>query len=113
MFDRKTVGSEELVKTLDVKNADLAVIDMHASIKEIAFKYSNGMLVKYLPFELRIISRDIDPVFNISNAGTVSQGHAQKVCVPLVSVDSIEFVKDAGAVIEVTTRKDANLLEIE
>lgn len=113
MFDRKTVGSEELVKTLDVKSADLAVIDMHPSIKEIAFKYSNGMLVKYLPFELRTISRDIDPVFSIANSGTVAQGHTQKVCVPLVSVDAIEFVKDAGAVIEVTTRRDANLLEIE
>lgn len=113
MFDRKTLGSEELQKTLDVKSADLAVIDLHPTIKEISFRYSNGMLVKFLPFELRTISRDIDPVFAINQDSTVSQGHTQKLCIPLIEVDAIEFVKDTGAVIEVTTRRSANLLTVE
>ncbi|TXI68908.1 MAG: hypothetical protein E6Q46_00350 [Flavobacterium sp.] len=113
LFDRKTIGSEELQKSLDVRNADLCVIDMHPSIKEISFKYENGMQVKFLPFELRTIARDIDPVFSINQNASVSQGHSQKVCLPLVAVNSIEFVKDTGAVIEITTRKAGNLLTIE
>jgi hypothetical protein len=113
MFDRKTLASEELQKTLDVKNADLCVIDMSETIKEILFKFSNGTAVKYLPFELRTISRDNDPLFAISQDNSVLQGHDQRVVLPLLEVDYLEFVKDTGAVIEVTTRKSANLLTIE
>jgi hypothetical protein len=113
VFDRKTLASEELQKTLEVKSADLCVIDMHGSIKELLFKFSNGTAVKYLPFELTCISRDNDPVFAIQQDNTVLQGHSQRVVLPLLEVDFIEFVKDTGAVIEVTTRKSANLLTIE
>lgn len=113
MFDRKTIGSEELQKTLDVRNADLCIIDMHPTIKEVTFRFANGHTVKHLPFELKVISRDIDPVFAISNSGSVSQGHNQKLCIPLIHVDAIEFVKDTGAVIEVTTRKTSNILNVE
>lgn len=113
IFDRKTVGSEELIKSIDVTKVDLCVIDMHPTIKEISLKYDNGMLVKHTPFELRTMSRDIDPVFYIADDGAVSQGHSQKISVPLVGVTAIEFVKDAGAVIEITTRTGKNLLELE
>ena len=113
VFDRKTLASEELQKTLDVKSADLCTIDMHSSIKEILFKFANGTAVKYLPFELITISRDNDPLFAVSQDNTVLQGHTQRVVLPLLEVDFLEFVKDTGAVIEVTTRKSANLLTIE
>jgi hypothetical protein len=86
---------------------------MHPSIKELLFKFSNGTAVKYLPFELVTISRDNDPVFAIQQDNSVLQGHTQRCVLPLLEVDFIEFVKDTGAVIEVTTRKSANLLTVE
>jgi hypothetical protein len=113
MFDRKTVGSEDLNKVIDVRSADLAVIDLVPTIKEITFRFENGATVKYLPFELKILSRDIDPVFAITSAGAIVQGLPTKLTFPLVGVVSLEIIKDFGELVEITTRRNSNLLNIE
>ena len=58
-FEQKTVASEQFSKILDVKGFDLAIMTTHASVQDVSYRYSNGVVVKYLPFELQSLSRDI------------------------------------------------------
>lgn len=108
-FDRKSMASEDTVKTINVANADLAVIDLKATVNELTFKYSDGSTTKFTPFELRVVSRDIDPLFCITLEGLAIQGHPQKVAIPLFGVKEIEIVKTVGDLITVVTRMEKNI----
>lgn len=111
-FERKTFAAEDVTRTQNVERAELGVFNLHSSITQVSLKYMNGITVKYLPFEIRAISRDLDPVFSISNAGVVAQGHTSLVCMPLVGVSEIEVVKTAGTLIELITMTSKNLNEV-
>lgn len=109
-FERKTFATEDLVRTQNVERAELGVFNMEEGVSQVSLKFANGITVKYLPIELRTISRDIDPVFSIALAGAVAQGHEDLVCIPLVGVDEIEIVKNDDDLIELITltTKDLN-----
>lgn len=105
-FERKSISQEDTVKTINVENCDLCVIDLKPTISEVTLRYRGGNTTRYTPFELQTISRDIDPVFAISSAGAVSQGLATKTTLPLVGVVEIEIVKIPGDLITVCTRSE-------
>lgn len=107
-FEQKTVASEEFSKFVDVKGFDLAIMTTHASVNDLSYRYSNGQVVKYLPFELQTLSRDID-VIQAINGSLVLQGLPDRVSLPLVEVDTIEINKSQGAVINFVVRSIKNV----
>lgn len=113
MYDRKTIASEEVNKSLDVSGVDLGILNLDASIIDVTFGFANGARVKFSPFELQTLSRGIDPIFTVEKGGTVTQGLTDRTVIPLVGVNSIEIQKTAGVLIELTTRRLDNLSNIE
>lgn len=108
-IERKTIAQEDTVKTINVENCDLCVIDLDPSVSELTFRYANGNTTRFTPFELKCISRDVDPVFSINREGAVSQGLDQKTSIPLIGVNEIEVVKTPGAMVTVSTRSEKPL----
>lgn len=112
-FDRKTCAIDDTVKTVNVKDADLCVIDLPASVQDVTFKFVDGSTTKHTPFELQIMSKDIDPVFALSFDGKVIQNHPTKVAFPLDGVKEIEVVKSVGDLVTITTRTTNFLTDSE
>lgn len=107
-FEQKTVASEQFSKILDVKGFDLAVMTTHESVQDVSYRYSNGVVVKYLPFELQSLSRDIDPIQALK-LNEVIQGLSDRVTLPLEEVDTIEVNKSQGHVINFVVRSIKNV----
>lgn len=109
MFEKKTVASEDTSKKLDVAGFDLAVVNTLASVDTLSYQYANKEVVKYLPIELQVLSRDVDPIQSIANDGTVEQSIGTLVTLPLLAVDQIEVQKVAGTLINFTLRTSKEL----
>lgn len=107
-FEQKTVASEQFSKIIDVKGFDLAIMTTHDTVQDVSYRYSNGVVVKYLPFELQSLSRDIDPIQAL-NGFEVVQGLTDRVSLPLEEVDTIEVNKSQGAVINFVVRSIKNV----
>lgn len=108
-FEQKTVASEEFSKKIDVRGFDLAIMKTHASVSDVSYRFENGQVIKYLPFELQTMSRDIDPIQAI-NGTAVLQGLTDRISLPLLHVDTLEINKDQGAVINFVVRQLRNVL---
>lgn len=103
-FEQKTVASEEFNKKIDVQGFDLAIMTVDNSVSDLSYQFQNGQVVKYLPFELQTLSRDIDPIQAILSDGKVVQGLTDRLTLPLVAVVGIEINKSQGAVINFVVR---------
>jgi len=109
VFEQKTIASEEFNKKIDVRGFDLASMTESPTIEDITYAFSeNGGVVKYLPFELQTMSRDLDPVQAILFGGTVLQSHSNRLMLPLFDVDSIEVNKAQGSIINFVMRTTKN-----
>lgn len=108
-FEQKTVASEDFNKVIDVKGFDLAIMKVDASIGDLSYRFSNGQVIKYLPFELQTLSRDIDPIQALLSDGKVVQGLTDRLSLPLVAVDSLEINKSQGSIINFVVRTVKNV----
>jgi hypothetical protein len=103
-LEQKSVASEEFNKKIDVAGFDLAIMTVDESVSDLSYQYDNGQVVKYLPFELQTLSRDIDPIQYITSAGVVVQGLDNRVSLPLVHVTGLEINKSQGAIVNFVVR---------
>ncbi|MBF2709253.1 hypothetical protein [Flavobacterium soyangense] len=108
-FEQKSIASEEVNKKVDVRGFDLAIITMDDSVSDISYYFENGQVIKFLPFELRALSVDVDPIQYIKNDGTVDQILEGRLALPLVHVDFIEINKSQGAVVNFVVRTIKNV----
>lgn len=108
-FEQKSVAREEINKKIEVKGFDLAIVTMDASISDVSYSFENGQVVKFLPFELRALSVDVDPIQYIKNDGTVSQTLEGRLALPLVHVDFIEINKAQGSIVNFVVRTIKNV----
>lgn len=108
-FEQKSVASEEVNKKVDVKGFDLAIVTMDDTVSDISYSFENGQVVKFLPFELRALSVDVDPVQYIKNDGTVKQVLDGRLALPLVHVDFIEINKSQGQIVNFVVRSIKNV----
>lgn len=74
------------------------------SVSDLSYQYSNGQVVKYLPFELQTLSRDIDPIQAVLADGTIVQGLTDRLTLPLVAVVGLEINKSQGSIINFVVR---------
>ncbi|TRX29645.1 hypothetical protein FNW25_01415 [Flavobacterium franklandianum] len=103
-FEQKSVALQDVNKKIDVKGNDLAIMTLDASVSDISMYFENGQVIKYLPFELRALSVDVDPIQYIKPDGTVSQVLQGRLSLPLVHVDYIEVNKDQTAIVNFVVR---------
>jgi len=103
-FEQKSVASEEFNKKIDVQGFDLAVMTVDDSVSDLSYQYANGQVVKYLPFELQTLSRDIDPIQAVLVDGTIVQGLTDRLTLPLVAVVALEINKSQGSIINFVVR---------
>lgn len=108
-FEQKSIASEEVNKKIDVKGYELAIMTMHESISDISYYFENGQVIKFLPFELRALSVDTDPVQCIKQDGTITQVIPDRLSLPLVHVDYIEVNKAQGTIINFLVRNIKNV----
>ena len=111
-FDRKTVASEDLQKQISVDASEITIFNTE-TLEEVTVEFGNGAKIRYLPFELDVVARDVDPIFSIRIDGVVKQGVENKILMPTVGISTLEFSKTEGKMIEVTSRVSKNLLEID
>lgn len=104
-YERKTIASEDLSKKINVENYELAVINTMSSIDTLSYRYTNGEVIKYLPFVLQVISADVDPIQAILANGSVIQTVGTLVTLPLTAVSEIEVNKSPGTFIALTMKK--------
>lgn len=104
IFEQKSIASEEFNKKIDVKGYDLAIVTMDDSISDVLYSFENGQTVKFLPFELKSLSVDVDPIQYVKQDGTVTQTIGNILALPLVHVDFIEVNKNQGSVINFLVR---------
>ena len=103
-FELKTIASEDPNKKIDVRGYDLAVVNTLTSVDTVSYTFGNKEVVKYTPFELKTLSRDIDPIQVIAVDGTVQQNIGTMVTLPLLAVNDLEFQKSSGTLISITLR---------
>lgn len=111
-FEQKTIASEEYNKKIDVRGFDLAVMTVDQTVSDVSYTYEHEnviSVVKYLPFELQTLSRDIDPIQAIKADGTVMQSLTGRLTLPLVEVEAIEVNKSQGAIINFVMRTIKNV----
>jgi hypothetical protein len=104
MFEQKSIASEEYNKKINLFHFDLAVITKSSTISDISFTYENHAVVKYLPSELEVLSRDVDPIQYIKQDGTVVMGQSDRLVMPLVHVDFVEINKTQGTIVNIVVR---------
>lgn len=109
MWEQKTVAVEDFSKKIDVRGFDLAVMTTDASVSDLLYTFSEGQVVKYLPFELQTMSRDQDPIQAILKTGVVLPALDNRVTLPLVDVASIEVNKSQGSIINFVMRAVKNV----
>ena len=108
-FEQKSVAVEDVNKKIDVRGFDLAIMTLDDSVSDVSYTYSNNQVVKYLPFELQALSRDIDPLLYIDKDGLAVQAVSDRVSLPLVEVDFIEINKSQGSIINFVCRTTKNV----
>lgn len=104
-LERKTVASEDFEKVILTSGYQMAVINDPAStVSEYTLQFSNGERIKYKPFDLITMMRDMDPVAYVTNSGVTKQ-YLGRLIIPLynpvsgLTIDSITVNKPQGSVV--------------
>lgn len=103
LFEQKTMAREEFNKKIDIAGYDLAVMTTRNTIQDISYHFENNTVIKYLPFELQTLSRDVDPIQSIYQ-GEVSQGLASRLVLPLAHVNYLEINKSQDDIVNLVVR---------
>ena len=108
-FENKSVSSEDTNKKIQLTEFDMMVLNNDDTISDISLTFANRQVIKYLPFELEILSKDIDPISVFGEVhghglSTVSLGYPRKLCLPLISVDFLEMNKEQGELVNFMVR---------
>lgn len=98
---RKNILDGETEKRYDVTNQELMLIEGVDNILEMNVQFANGATCKYVPEEIKAISRDFDAVKSV-RVGTIAEAAydlPNLVTYPLVAVSSVDIKKKSvGAV---------------
>lgn len=95
VFSRKQLIAGESSRRFDVSEQEMLVIDGVDSILEMNVQFSNGRVCKYVPEEIKCISRDLDPVklVRVGADNETSFDLPSALAFPLVEVANIEVTK--------------------
>lgn len=105
MYERKSMGSEEVSRDFDVKGYDLASLQKDNSITEIALTHENGSVAKYTPFELEILARSADSA-NVVAGSVIKVSQADRIVFPVHQIVNVNVRKEPGVRLDFSLRID-------
>lgn len=107
-LDRKTILTEESQRRFDVPDAELMLIEGVDEILEMNVSFANGTTCKYTPDELRILSRDFDPVKVVTVGTTPSTAYdlTGLVTFPLIAVLNVDIKKKVTGAVKLYLKND-------
>ncbi|GIZ08487.1 hypothetical protein [Flavobacterium sp. UMI-01] len=105
MYERKSMGSEDVSRDFDVKGYDLGSLQTDGSITEISFTHENGSVTKMSPFELKVMSRTIDSA-NYIEGSVIKVSQANRIVFPLKQIVNVNIRKEPGVRLDFSLRID-------
>lgn len=107
-ISRKNLLAGETDRLFDVHSQELMVIEGVDSLLEMNVAFSNGKNCKYIPEEIKAISRDLDAVKLVTIGATPSVAYdlAGLITFPLVEVNTIDIKKKSGEAVTIYLKND-------
>ena len=108
LFTRKNILEGETQKRYSVEEQELMIIEGVDEILEMNVAFSNGITCKYVPDELKAISRDFDAVKSVKTgvAGVTSYDLPGLVTYPLIAVLNVDIKKKTGQPVTLYLKND-------
>ncbi|WP_281638421.1 hypothetical protein [Flavobacterium marginilacus] len=107
-YESKSMASDDTNKDFNVEGYDIAVLDINSDITEISYTVAlsggSSKIIKYDLFELRSMSRSIDPVAYVKKNGTLKSSFQNFVQLPLIAVSNLNIRKTQGSVVNLLLR---------
>lgn len=103
-FETKTLSSDDVNKKFQMVDYDMCVISDNGDISDISLTYPNNQVIKYLPFELQVVSRDIDPIAQVRFDDYPINNFGSRIVLPMVGIQFIEFNKSQGNSLNMVVR---------
>ena len=102
-FDRKIITQGEVQKRYEVAEQEVMLIENLDSVIEMNVAYSSGLICKYVPEEIRAISRDVDAVKLISDGALAETVKAASFDLP--GLVSFPLINEYNRVVNIDIKK--------
>jgi hypothetical protein len=105
MYERKSMGSEDVSRDFDVKGYDIASIQKDDTITEISLTHENGSVAKFTPFELEVYARSVDSA-NVISGGVIKVTQTDRIVFPVHQIVNVNVRKEPGQRLDFSLRID-------
>lgn len=105
MYERKSMGSEDVSRDFDVKGYDLASLQNHASITEVSLTHENGSVCKFTPFELEVMARTADSA-NFIEGSVLKVSQSDRIIFAVHQIVNVNVRKEPGTRLDFSLRID-------
>lgn len=105
MYERKSMGSEDVSRDFNVMGYDIASLQTDASITEIALTHDKGNVAKFSLFELKAWARSFDAA-NYIDGTTIKVSEADRIVFPLKNIVNVNVRKEPGVRLDFSLRID-------
>lgn len=102
-FDRKIITSGEAQRRFEISEQEVMLIEGIDSVIEMNVAYSSGLICKYVPEEIKAISRDVDAVKLISDGVAVETVKSTSFDLP--GLVSFPLINEYNRVINIDVKK--------
>lgn len=105
LYERKSMGSEDVSRDFDCRGYDLASLQKDASITEIALTHENGSVAKFTPFELEVLARSADSA-NVVEGIVIKVSQANRIVFAVHQIVNVNVRKEPGTRLDFSLRID-------
>lgn len=105
LYERKSMGSEDVSRDFDVKGYDLASLQKDNSITEIALTHENGSVAKFTPFELEVLARSADSA-NVIDGSVIKVSSVDRIVFAVHQIVNVNVRKEPGTRLDFSLRID-------
>jgi hypothetical protein len=105
MYERKSMGSEDVSRDYDVKGYDLASLQTHPSITEVSLTHENGSVCKYSLFELQVMARTADSA-NFIEGSVIKVSQSDRIIFAVHQIVNVNIRKEPGTRLDFSLRID-------
>ena len=105
MYERKSMGSEDVSRDFDVKGYDLASLQKDSSITEISLTHENGSVAKFTPFELEVVAKSADSA-NVIDGSVIKTSSTDRIVFAVHQIVNVNVRKEPGQRLDFSLRID-------
>lgn len=105
LYERKSMGSEDVSRDFDVKGYDLASLQKDNSITEISLTHENGSVCKFTPFELEVMAKSADSA-NFIEGSVIKTSTTDRIVFAVHQIVNVNVRKEPGTRLDFSLRID-------